>query len=136
MQLDADHALSLHQPYIACYDTVMLWVIYWIGKKYAQYRAKYGFPKWLEISTKNLVKVSYGLYLNQTIGLLCIRYLLKSLQLSNLLLAFLIPVGWILVILISFLIAWACYKIPPFGFLIGRPNIHLISEKGSLLQNQ
>ncbi|WP_281165756.1 acyltransferase [Liquorilactobacillus sicerae] len=136
LKLDTNHALSLHQPYIACYDTVMLLVIYWIGKKYAQYRAKYGFSKWFENSANNLVKVSYGLYLTQTIGLLCVKYLLKSLQLSNLLLAILIPIGWMLVILVSFLIAWACYKIPPFGFLIGRPNVHLVTEKNFLIQKR
>lgn len=136
LQLDTDHALSLHQPYTACYDTVMLLVIYWIGKKYAQYRTKHGFSHWFENSAKNLVKVSYGLYLNQTIGLLGISYLLKAFQLSNPLLAASILVGWLLVILISFLIAWGCYKIPPFGFLIGRPNIHLTLGKKSLFQNQ
>lgn len=123
LQLDSDHALSLHQPYIVCYDIVMLSLIFWIGKKYAQRQAR-GLPNWLQSLMDRAVKVSFGMYLNQTIGLLIVNYILSTLSLPNWLLLILIPVGWLLVVFISFELAWICYKVPPLGFLVGRPNWH------------
>ncbi|WP_056991425.1 acyltransferase family protein [Liquorilactobacillus mali] len=123
LQLDSDHALSLHQPYIVCYDIVMLSLIFWIGKKYAERQAR-GLPNWLQSLMDRAVKVSFGMYLNQTVGLLIVSTILHTLSLPNWLLVVLIPVGWLVVVLISFTLAWTCYKVPPFGFLIGRPNWH------------
>lgn len=121
--LSDDKSLSLHQPYIICYDIVMLGLIFWIGKKYATWHQK-GLPQWLETFMGYAVKVSFGMYLNQTLGLLALKWILDALAPSNLLLFILIPVGWIFVITVSFLFALFCYKVPPFGFLIGRPNWH------------
>ncbi|MDN6967159.1 acyltransferase [Oenococcus sp. UCMA 17063] len=121
--IDSDSSLSLHQPYIACYDIVMLSLIFWLGKKYASFRQR-GFPKWLENFINRAVKVSFGMYLNQTLGLLVLSWLLSVLSLPDWIMMALIPVGWVIVVAISFIIAWFCYKVPPFGFLVGRPNWH------------
>nr|WP_257609850.1 acyltransferase family protein [Oenococcus oeni] len=121
--MDGDSSLSLHQPYIACYDIVMLNLIFWLGKKYATFRQR-GFPKWLENFINRAVKVSFGMYLNQTLGLLMLSWLLSVFSLPDWIMMILIPFGWVLVIAISFMIAWFCYKVPPFGFLVGRPNWH------------
>ncbi|WP_057828494.1 acyltransferase family protein [Liquorilactobacillus cacaonum] len=133
LALDSDHALSLHQPYIVCYDTVMLSLIFWIGKKYAQKQSQ-GLPNWLQTVVDKIVKVSFGMYLSQTIGLLIVSTLLKIFLLPNWLLIALIPVGWLLVIFISFEVSWLCYKIPPFGFIIGRPNWHPFKKLAILLK--
>ncbi|MBZ2405670.1 acyltransferase family protein [Liquorilactobacillus hordei] len=128
LHLDSDHALSLHQPYIVCYDIIMLSLIFWIGKKYAKRQAQ-GLPIWLESLMDRAVKVSFGMYLNQTIGLLIISTILNTLSLPNWLLIVLIPVGWITVIFISFELAWICYKVTPLGFLVGRPNWHPLKKQ-------
>ncbi|MGL2230483.1 acyltransferase, partial [Oenococcus oeni] len=80
--------------------------------------------KWLENFINLAVKVSFGMYLNQTLGLLMLSWLLSVFSLPDWIMMMLIPFGWVLVIAISFMIAWFCYKVPPFGFLVGRPNWH------------
>lgn len=97
--MDGDSSLSLHQPYIACYDIVMLNLIFWLGKKYATFRQR-GFPKWLENFINLAVKVSFGMYLNQTLGLLMLSWLLSVFSLPDWIMMMLIPFGWVLVIAI------------------------------------
>lgn len=126
--LNYDLATSPHQPYMQIFDVLMIITIFWVGKQYAAWRNN-GIPFPIEWFVKNGAKVSFGIYLNQSIGLLILRILLSHLQLSNWGYFMLIPIEYGLVILISFGLAWFCFKVAPFGFLIGRPQWHFHSLK-------
>lgn len=80
--------------------------------------------------------MSFGIYLDQTIGLTLLSYLLKFTHFPDWAYVALIPVGYALVLGMSFGIAWFCYKVAPFGILIGRPQIHLFKKKGDKAHDQ
>ncbi|MFD1432314.1 acyltransferase [Lacticaseibacillus yichunensis] len=127
--LDRTHsaAVSPHQPYMLIYDTMMIIFVFWLGQRYADWR-KNGIPRWFETFVKNGAKISFGIYLDQTIGLTILRALLAQVTLSDTALLVLIPFGYLLVLGISFGIAWFCFKVPPFGILIGRPQWHILKH--------
>lgn len=127
--LDTDAATSLHQPYIALYDTVMLGFLFWVGKRYAAWHNAGRMPAWLATFFRNAAKVSFGIYLCQIAGLLLLGRILAALQLADWMLFLLVPVGWVFVGACSFAIAWFCYKVAPFGILIGRPNWHPLATR-------
>ncbi|WP_054735912.1 hypothetical protein [Secundilactobacillus similis] len=62
------------------------------------------------------------MYLNQIIGLTTLEAILSHLTLADWQLALLIPVGYGFVLVYSFALAWFCYKVAPFGILVGRPQ--------------
>jgi hypothetical protein len=62
-----DAAVSPHQPYMLVYDTMMIIFVFGVGKLYARWR-HHGLPAWLDRFVKNGAKVSFGIYLDQTIG--------------------------------------------------------------------
>lgn len=121
------YAVSPHQPYMFVYDTFMILTVFFIGLKYADWR-KHGIPKGVETFVKNGSKVSFGIYLDQTIGLTILGYLMPFLHLPDWGYLVLIPVGYALVLGISFALAWFFYKVPPFGILIGRPQWHILKK--------
>ncbi|MGO1811514.1 MAG: acyltransferase, partial [Lacticaseibacillus paracasei] len=45
-------------------------------------------------------------------------------------------IGYIFILAVSFTIAWLCYRIAPFGWLIGRPQSLSVSSKGVLNHEQ
>ncbi|WP_404819970.1 acyltransferase family protein [Lacticaseibacillus daqingensis] len=120
-------AVSPHQPYMAVYDTLMICFIFWIGLQYSAWR-DHGIPTKMEWFIRNGAKVSFGIYLDQTIGLTLLRYGLSFTHLPDWALLVLIPVGYASVVAVSFAIAWFCYKVAPFGLLIGRPQWHLLKK--------
>lgn len=121
--LSSDHAHSANQPYMMVFDTVAIPLVFWIGKQYAAWR-KRGMPQILERLISTGAKISFGIYLDQIVGLLLLEWLLKLANLSDWMLLILLPVGWLFVIMVSFIIAWFFYKVPPLGFMIGRPQVH------------
>lgn len=127
--LSHSSAVSPHQPYMLVYDTLMIVCVFWIGKQYAAHRNK-GLPKWADTMVHHGAKVSFGIYLDQTIGLSLLTGLLHFTHFSDWVYLVLIPIGYIFVLGISFAIAWFCYKVPPFGIFIGRPQVHLFKKKG------
>lgn len=116
------------QPYLFIYDVIMIMVVFWIGKQYAAWRQN-GMPSWLDGLIQRSAKVNFGIYLNQIIGLITLRLILDHLQLGDWTLVVAIPLGSLFVLSYSFLIAWFCYKVYPFGFLIGRPQKHRLKAR-------
>lgn len=114
---------SVHQPYIMVYDLFMIAFVFWLGRQYAHAR-EHGLPVFLDQSIKALAKVSFGLYLVQTLPLLVLDGALTQIHLPAWALLALLPVGYAWVLGGSFAIAWFCYRVPPFGALIGRPQWH------------
>lgn len=121
--LTEGRSVSPHQPYTLIYAILVIVIILWVGQHYAMWY-KNGMPKWLSSVVKNGARVSFGMYLDQTIGLLILDETLQHIHVSNTTMLFLIPLGYAFVVATSFVIAWFCYKVRPFGFLIGRPNWH------------
>ncbi|MDE3316090.1 acyltransferase [Lacticaseibacillus zeae] len=122
-------AVSPHQPYMLVYDVVMIAFVALLGQKYATWHAKQ--PKhWFARLVGNGAQVSFGVYLCQTIALSLLSGVLGLLHLSNLTLMLLLPVGYLGILGGSFGIAWFCYKVSPFGWLIGRPQSLSLSAKG------
>lgn len=115
---------SIHQPLIFIYDTVMIAFVFWIGRQYAHAR-NHGLPMWAEHTIKNMSKVSFGIYLVQTIPMTMLYGILSLIKLPSIAMLLLLPFGYALVLGGSFLISWFCYKVPPFGVLIGRPQWHI-----------
>lgn len=127
-------AVSPHQPYMLVYDSLMIVFVFWIGKCYAYWR-QHGIWNWFEKFVRNGAKVSFGIYLDQTIGLTILSGLLSLINIPDWALLLLIPLGYIFVIAISFGIAWFGYRVAPFGILIGRPQVHLFKKKGMVLHD-
>lgn len=127
LNLSRTAAVSPHQPYMLLYDTMVIVTVFWIGKKYAL-RRKNGMPHWFNLFVKNGAKVSFGIYLDQMIGLTILGSILAKTDLADWMYLILIPVGYLLVIAVSFGVAWFCYKVPPFGLLIGRPQWHVLKR--------
>lgn len=119
--LNTDLATTPHQPYMFIYDTMMIVLVFWLGKQYASWR-EHGMPAWLDHLVQRCAKVSFGMYLNQIIGLTTLAAILSHLTLADWQLALLIPVGYGFVLVYSFALAWFCYKVAPFGILVGRPQ--------------
>lgn len=121
--LSYDRATSPHQPYMQVFDILMIMTIFWIGQRYATWRQA-GMSTAIEWLVKNGAKISFGMYLNQSLGLLVLKLILKNQRWQDWQYLLMLPLGYIGVIGSSFAIAWFCYKVPPFGVLIGRPQWH------------
>lgn len=115
---------SIHQPLIFIYDTFMIAFVFWIGRQYAHARLN-GLPQWIDRMVHNMAKVSFGIYLVQTIPMTFLYGILSVIKVPTFVMLLLLPLGYVFVLGGAFLISWFCYKIPPFGFLIGRPQWHL-----------
>lgn len=124
LHLSMGASSSIHQPLIFIYDTFMIVFVFWIGRQYAHSRLN-GLPDWIDKSVKNMAKVSFGIYLVQTIPLTILYGVLSVLNVSSFVTLLLLPIGYAFVLGGAFLISWICYKVPPFGVLIGRPQWHI-----------
>lgn len=128
-------AVSPHQPYMLVYDVVMIVFVALLGQKYASWHAKHP-THWFARLVGNGAQVSFGVYLCQTIALSLLSGVLELMHLSNLTLMLLLPLGYLGILGVSFGMAWFCYKVSPFGWLIGRPQSLPLSAKGVLNHEQ
>lgn len=134
LKLSMSGTLSIHQPFIFVYDVVMIAFVFWIGRQYAHAR-EHGLPKWIDKMIKNLSKVSFGLYLVQSLPVLTLYGILSLFSAPSWVMLLLLPLGYAFVLGGAFLISWFCYKVPPFGILIGRPQ-KLTRSKFNVKNNQ
>ncbi|WP_137597690.1 acyltransferase [Paucilactobacillus kaifaensis] len=122
LHLTLAKALEIHQPYIMVYDIVMIVFVFWIGRQYAYWR-EHGLNSMVDRFVRAGAKVSFGIYLVQTIPIVLLTWLLSLTNLPSWAYLVLLPIGYIAVAGIAFLISWGCYKIYPLSILIGRrPN--------------
>ncbi|KRN98896.1 Acyltransferase [Companilactobacillus kimchiensis] len=124
LKLSMSATESIHQPFIFIYDIFMIAFVFWIGRQYAHARNR-GLPNWLDRGIKNMSKVSFGIYLVQTIPLTMLYGILSMIKVPSVVMLLMLPLGYAFVLGGAFLISWFCYKVPPFGVLIGRPQWHL-----------
>lgn len=128
-------AVSPHQPYMLIYDVVMIAFVFVLGQRYAVWHTKRP-EHWLARLIGHGAQVSFGVYLCQTIAISLLGSLLSLGGFSNGMLILLLPIGYIFILVVSFTIAWLCYRIAPFGWLIGRPQSLSVSSKGVLNHEQ
>ncbi|APX71794.1 acyltransferase [Companilactobacillus allii] len=134
LKLSMSGTLSIHQPFIFVYDVVMIVFVFWIGRQYAHAR-EHGLPVWIDKVIKSLSKVSFGLYLVQSLPVLTLYGILSLFSAPSWVMLLLLPIGYAFVLGGAFLISWFCYKVPPFGILIGRPQ-KLKRSKFNVKNNQ
>ncbi|MFC4772092.1 hypothetical protein [Enterococcus hermanniensis] len=121
LKLSDAKTMSIHQPYMLFYAISMVATVFLVGLHYAKVREK--MTQQLTTKINLIAKVSFGLYLAQTIPLTILRLILSRLAfLPAWGFVILVPLGYLFVWLSSFGIAYFCYKVPPFGRLIGRPQ--------------
>ncbi len=129
LHLSLNKAEEVHQPFIFIYDVVINGYIIWIGLRYADLR-QHGLPKAVTWFVANGAKISFGIYLSQALPILLVGNLVEGANLhNNLLLLVLIPFGYLAVVALGYALNYAFYRIPPFGFLIGRPQVHLFNKQ-------
>ncbi|GAB5057529.1 acyltransferase [Companilactobacillus alimentarius] len=134
LKLSMSATESIHQPLIFIYDTFIIAFVFWIGRQYAHAR-NHGLPNWMDRIVRNMAKVSFGIYLVQTIPITLLYGILSTMHLPSIVMLLLLPVGYVFVLGGAFLISWFCYKIPPFGVLIGRPQWHLTKGVKKYVRN-
>lgn len=119
LHLSVTKAEEVHQPYIMVYDIVMIAFVFWLGRRYAYWRT-HGSPQKVDQFIHNGAKVSFGIYLIQTIPLMMLAGVLKLISLPSWGYLLLVPLGYAGVIAVSFMISMICMKVYPLGILIGR----------------
>ncbi|WP_125605089.1 acyltransferase [Lapidilactobacillus bayanensis] len=122
LKLDFQHTEIVHQPYIMFYALVMIALVFLIGLKYADVRTTSLDPA-VDHFIKLGSKISFGIYLAQTIPLLLLNGILGYLSyLPAWFLLIMLPLGYLFVLGSAFGISYFCYRVQPFGILIGRPQ--------------
>ncbi|WP_407889137.1 acyltransferase [Levilactobacillus sp. N40-8-2] len=124
LKLSRSGIFSVHQPYIFIYDVFMLSFVFWLGLQYAKVR-QHGLPDWVDRLIQAFSKVSFGVYLTQSLPLFALGDLLSLLKLPAWAVLALLPLGYLFVFGGALAISWFCYRVPPFGVLIGRPQWHI-----------
>lgn len=119
LQLTMNKTEEVHQPYIMIYDIVMIAFVFWIGRRYSYWR-QHGLNPSIDRFIRAGAKVSFGIYLVQTIPIALLTKLLSYTSLPSWDYLILLPFGYIGAVATAFLISWFCYKVYPFGILIGR----------------
>lgn len=136
LQLDLQHTQIVHQPYIMFYALAMISAVFLIGLKYADVRKNRLNPA-IDHFIRLGAKLSFGIYLVQTIPLLLLNGILTYLdKLPSWVLLILLPLGYLFVLGSSFFISWLCYRVAPFGLLIGRPQRRTTKATQSSQQNK
>ncbi|MTV81233.1 acyltransferase family protein [Lactobacillus sp. CRM56-3] len=125
--LSEGQSVSPHQPYMLVYDTMMIILVFWLGRKYAYWR-QHGIWQWAETLIKNGALISFGIYLDQELGLNILDRALMLIKAPDWAFFWALPISYLFVIGVSFIVAWFCYKVPPFGILIGRPQWHILKK--------
>ncbi|KRL75034.1 Acyltransferase [Secundilactobacillus paracollinoides DSM 15502 = JCM 11969] len=123
LHLSMGATMSVHQPYMLVYDIFMIAFVFWVGLRFAYWR-QHGLWPWIDRWVHNVAKVSFGLYLVQTIPLAMLAFILTKISLPAWAMVLCLPIGYVFVVAVAFGISWFCYKVPPFGILIGRNNLH------------
>jgi len=122
LNLTLNKAEEVHQPFIFIYDVVIIGYIVWLGLRYADLRKNY-LPKWITNFVAIGAKISFGIYLSQTLPLALMFVVLSSLPSGNgWVLLVMLPFIYIITALMGYALSYFFYKVPPFGFLIGRPQ--------------
>jgi hypothetical protein len=134
LKLSMSATESIHQPFIFIYDTFMIAFVFWIGRQYAHARNN-GLPKIIDRAVSNMAKVSFrDLSSSDDSHYIAIWHSQRDKGTFN---RHVVVIAIRIRICIggAFLISWFCYKVPPFGILIGRPQWHLTKGVKKYVRN-
>ncbi len=119
--LTRHYAELIHQPYLFVYATMMVLTVFLLSLEYAKRRTRphwQWFAKFVALSSK----ISFGIYLGQTVALTFVTKWLSLQHFGDWQLLFMAPVVYLVALGFTWLMCFFFYKVPPFGILIGRPQ--------------
>lgn len=117
--LTSKASMSVHQPVVLLYATVVILFVTYLGRSYARHRLEPGYRR-LNQFLSLASKLSFGIYLTQSASLTLVAPWVPRLVTNNWLLVFTLPLAIIVVIAISMGISYICFKVPVLAPLIGR----------------
>lgn len=117
------HATLAHQPYIMIYSTAVILAAIAFSLKYAELRTNKNWQKF-SAAVSITSTLSFGIYLTQMAPIIILKRILQAINthITSWEMLLLVPIGILFVCAGSWLISYFCYKVPPLGILIGRPN--------------
>ncbi|WP_125979950.1 acyltransferase [Loigolactobacillus iwatensis] len=120
--LSASAAKSVHQPLMMVYAFIVIMAVLLLGRRYANFRART--PNAWQVRFISLgAKLSFGIYLSQTLALWLAEVLMPNLAKQPGWLIIALPITSIGVFATAFVIAYCFYRTPVLCHLIGRPSI-------------
>lgn len=120
--LTRHYAELIHQPYLMIYASFMVATVFLLSLEYAKRRSRPGWQpaaRFIGLSSK----ISFGIYLAQSLSLTVLTKLLAYVHLPSWGMLALTPIAYLFALGMTWTIAYVFYKVPPFGILIGRPQM-------------
>lgn len=130
-------ATIAHQPYIMLYSTAVILSVLAFSLKYAELRTKASWKKFASFVSMTST-LSFGVYLTQKAPMLILTRVLHHINvyLTSWEMLLIVPLGLLFIFAFTWLISYFCYKVPPLGILIGRPNgTKLFKRKNMLVRS-
>lgn len=115
-----DQAQNVHQPFVLFYAVVVIAWAMTIGMSYAQARESNRLPKWVVNAVSFGSKISFGMYLSQTVILTILSALLSRLSVDSWMLLATVPVSLLVVFGLTYLLSGVLYRTPKLGVLAGK----------------
>ncbi len=115
-----DQAQNVHQPFVLFYAVVVIAWAMTIGMRYAQARETNALPKWVVSAVAFGSKISFGMYLSQTVILTTLSVLLSRISVNSWLLLATVPVSLLVVFGLTYLLSGVLYRTPKLSVLAGK----------------
>ncbi|MBA5932713.1 hypothetical protein [Weissella confusa] len=115
-----DQAQNVHQPFVLFYAVVVIAWAMTIGMSYAQARESNHLPKWVVNAVSFGSKISFGMYLSQTVILTTLSALLSRISVDSWLLLATVPVSLLVVFGLTYLLSGVLYRTPKLSVLAGK----------------
>lgn len=115
-----DQAQNVHQPFVLFYAVVVIAWAMTIGMRYAQARETNALPKWVVNAVAFGSKISFGMYLSQTVILTALSALLSRISVDSGLLLATVPVSLLVVFGLTYLLSGLLYRTPKLSVLAGK----------------
>lgn len=115
-----DQAQNVHQPFVLFYAVVVIAWAMTIGMSYAQARESNRLPKWVVNAVSFGSKISFGIYLSQTVILTTLSALLSRISVDSWLLLATVPVSLLVVFGLTYLLSGVLYRTPKLSVLAGK----------------
>ena len=112
-----DQAQNVHQPFVLFYAVVVIAWAMTIGMRYAQARETNALPKWVVNAVAFGSKISFGMYLSQTVILTALSALLSRISVDSWLLLATVPVSLLVVFGLTYLLSGVLYRTPKLSVL-------------------
>lgn len=115
-----DQAQNVYQPFVLFYAVVVIAWTMTIGMSYAQARESNRLPKWVVNAGAFGSKISFGMYLSQTVILTTLSALLSRISVDSWLLLATVPVSLLVVFGLTYLLSGVLYRTPKLSVLAGK----------------